>query len=265
MLKFTYDDDTTIPDPLKEFYTKADDGKFYLQAEGAVPKTKLDEFRNTNITLAKERDDLKTRFTGVDPDEYKTLKERKELLDQGKLIQADGLEAAVKQRVAKMNEEHTATLSKIEQRAAQAEAKIAEYMIDGELIKAGTELGLKKTAAQDLILRGRQVFTMKDGKLVATGQDGQPAFGPTGEYQTPREYVQGLLKTASHLFDENSGGGAGSGAGSGAGTSDGNNPWRANSWNMTKQAQMMRDNPTQAAKLKAQAVAAGEGKGPRKQ
>ena len=40
------------------------DGAWVLDAEGVVDKTKLDEFRSTNVTLLKERDDLKNAFRG---------------------------------------------------------------------------------------------------------------------------------------------------------------------------------------------------------
>ena len=39
-----------------------------LDVAGAVEKTKLDEFRTTNVSLLKERDELKKRFEGIDPD-----------------------------------------------------------------------------------------------------------------------------------------------------------------------------------------------------
>ena len=48
-----------------------------LDAEGAADKSKLDEFRNTNVALMKERDDLKKRFEGIDPDEFRWLAEEK--------------------------------------------------------------------------------------------------------------------------------------------------------------------------------------------
>ena len=45
------------------------DGARVLDVDGAVEKSKLDEFRNTNVSLIKERDELKQRFDGIDPEQ----------------------------------------------------------------------------------------------------------------------------------------------------------------------------------------------------
>ena len=49
------------------------EGAWVLDVDGAVEKSKLDEFRNTNVSLIKERDDLKKRYEGIDPDEVRKL------------------------------------------------------------------------------------------------------------------------------------------------------------------------------------------------
>ena len=41
----------------------------YVERDGAVEKSKFEEFRATNVALMKERDELKQRFEGIDPDE----------------------------------------------------------------------------------------------------------------------------------------------------------------------------------------------------
>ena len=49
------------------------EGAWVLDVDGAVDKSKHDEFRTTNFTLLKERDDLKKRYEGIDPDEVRNL------------------------------------------------------------------------------------------------------------------------------------------------------------------------------------------------
>ena len=53
----------------------------------SVDKSKLDEFRTTNITLMKERDELKTRFEGIDPDEVRKLARGKAQAGRGATAQ----------------------------------------------------------------------------------------------------------------------------------------------------------------------------------
>ncbi len=50
----------------KSLYVERD-GAWMLDADGAADKTKLDEFRSTNVTLMKERDELKTRLRALIP------------------------------------------------------------------------------------------------------------------------------------------------------------------------------------------------------
>jgi hypothetical protein len=51
-----------------------------------VEKSKPDEFRRNNVTVIKERDELKKRFEGIDPDQVRQLLEEKQKLE----LQAHG-------------------------------------------------------------------------------------------------------------------------------------------------------------------------------
>jgi hypothetical protein len=55
-----------IPAELVILYVERD-GTWLLDVDGAVEKAKLEEFRATNVALMKERDELKQRFEGIDP------------------------------------------------------------------------------------------------------------------------------------------------------------------------------------------------------
>ncbi len=58
------------------------------------------EFRNSNATLTKERDDLKKRFEGIDPDEVRRLAEGKEKLElQAKGHKPEEIEKVVEGRL----------------------------------------------------------------------------------------------------------------------------------------------------------------------
>jgi len=67
-LKFKYAGKDQIPAEHASFYVERD-GAWMLDVDGAADKSKLDEFRTTNVALIKERDDLKARFEGIDPEE----------------------------------------------------------------------------------------------------------------------------------------------------------------------------------------------------
>lgn len=260
MLPFTLDAE---PDPvLAEHYKKSPtDQKWYL--DGYVPRTEHEQFRNNNIALKKEREDIEKKFADVDLEEYKKLKSTAELFKDGKLIKADDLEGVVATRLQKFTAEHTTALTAVQQRAEAAEKQVATYMIDGELQKAGAAAGIRKEAIEDLMLRGRGAFAIQDGKVVCTLQ-GAAAFGVSGQPLTIEEYVAGLTKSAPHFFEPSSGSGAASQQGGGAGATGNDNPYMHATWNVTKQAMLASKDPAKAAAMKNAALAKGEGTPPKR-
>src|SRR5262245_56275280 len=58
MLTYRLSDLRGIPPEIAAHYDPADDGGFVLRVEGMVAKARLDEFRENNIRLAIERDQL---------------------------------------------------------------------------------------------------------------------------------------------------------------------------------------------------------------
>ena len=69
-LKFKFKTKEEIPAEHLPLYAERE-GAWVLDVDGAVEKTKLDEFRNNNVELAKERDELKKRYEDIDPDAVK--------------------------------------------------------------------------------------------------------------------------------------------------------------------------------------------------
>ena len=88
-LKFKIKSKDEVPAEQQSLYVERD-GVWSLDVEGAVEKAKLDEFRTNNVALAKERDELKKRYEGIDPDEVRKLADEKRRLAD--LFRVDALE-----------------------------------------------------------------------------------------------------------------------------------------------------------------------------
>ncbi len=73
-LKFKFKSRDEIPADVLAHYVERD-GAWVLDVEGAVDKSKVDEFRANNVGLMKQLDELKARFNGIDLEETKALKE----------------------------------------------------------------------------------------------------------------------------------------------------------------------------------------------
>jgi predicted nuclease with TOPRIM domain len=108
-LKFKYGNKLEIPAEHQALYVERD-GAWMLDAEGAAEKSKLDEFRTTNIALMKERDDLRKRFEGIDPDEVRKLAEEKQKLEEEKQLKSGELEKVLENRVKGLKSDGTSSL-----------------------------------------------------------------------------------------------------------------------------------------------------------
>jgi hypothetical protein len=84
-LKYKFKTKDEVPVEHLALYAERD-GARVLDVEGAVEKSKLDEFRNTNVSLLKERDELKKRFEGIDPEQVRALAEEKRRLEEAALL-----------------------------------------------------------------------------------------------------------------------------------------------------------------------------------
>ena len=90
-LKFKLKSKDEVPAELVNLYVERD-GAWHLDVEGAVDKAKLEEFRATNVTLMKERDELKQRFEGIDPDEGRKLEDEKRKLEEAQQLKVGEVE-----------------------------------------------------------------------------------------------------------------------------------------------------------------------------
>src|SRR5688572_16813167 len=97
-LKYKIKSREEVPAEHANLYVERD-GAFVLDAEGVVDKAKLDEFRNTNIALAKERDELKQRFDGIDPEEVRKLAEEKRKLEEAQQVKAGEVDKVIETRL----------------------------------------------------------------------------------------------------------------------------------------------------------------------
>lgn len=256
MIKFIYENESDIPAALKSNYALTD-GKWVLQVEGAVAKSTVDAFRENNIALTKERDTLKEQFKGVDPTEYQSLKARAAELEEGKLIKKEGMEAAVEARVKTMREDYEKRLQETTGKLQSTTAEMGKLKIDTALIEHGTKMGLRPEATRDFVNRGRDIFALDDeGNVVAFESDRKTKkFGAAGTVLTIAEFVAQAAKDKDygHLFQPSGGAGAQGGQ---KGAAPVGNPFKPGAtFNLTAQAQLIRENPQAAAQMRTEATA----------
>jgi hypothetical protein len=248
-LKFKYTSKEQIPAEQSAFYVERD-GAWLLDADGAVEKSKLEEFRATNVAILKERDDLKKRFEGIDPDAVRQLADDKRKLEEAALIKAGEVDKVWAARLkAELDKVHAPVVAERD----ALHGRLTAIQIDQAVVTEATKRGLRATAIPDITSRARMNFKLVNGVPQAFEADGQTArLGKDGP-MTLAEWVDALVSDAPHLFEANAGGGAaGSGSG-GAGNRSVKNPFRKETWNLTEQMKLQKSDPALAARLKAAA------------
>jgi len=255
-LKFKFKSKDEVPAEHLSLYSERD-GAWVLDVDGAVEKAKLDEFRNSNATLTKERDELKQRFDGIDADEARALLADRAKLEQEKQLKAGEIDKVIESRIRGIKADLEKQVGALTAERDALNARLTAIQIDQGVITVATKRGLRPTAIADITARARAVFKLvngvpaafeADGKTVRYGRDGLTAM-------TLEEWVDTQVSEAPHLFESNAGGGAAGSASGGGAKPQGlvKNPFKRETWNLTEQMRLQKSDPQLAARLKAAA------------
>jgi hypothetical protein len=247
-LKFKYGSKGEVPAELQSFYIERD-GAFVLDADGVVEKTKLDEFRQNNITLTNQ---LK-KFEGIDPDAVRQLAAEKQKLEDEQRLKDGKFQDVLDTRLQSAKTEWDKQFSAVTSERDALHGRLTAIQIDQAVVTEATKRGLRATAIPDITSRARNTFKLVNG--VPQAFDGEvPRVGRDGTSPlTLAEWVDALVSDAPHLFEANAGGGAAGSGSSGAGNRSARNPFRKETWNLTEQMKLQKTDPSLAARLKAAA------------
>jgi hypothetical protein len=255
-LKYKFKTKDEIPAEHLPLYAERD-GAWVLDVDGAVEKSKLDEFRNTNVSLIKERDDLKKRYEGIDPDAVKALADEKRQLEEAQQLKAGEVEKVVENRIKGVKADLEKQIATLTTERDAMTGRLTSIQIDQGVLTVATKRGLRPTAIPDITARARSIFRLVNGVPTAFEPDGKTLrYGKDGlTPMTLEEWVDAQVSEAPHLFESNAGGGAaGNGSGGvGGGKASMKNPFREETWNLTEQMKLQKSDPQLAARLKAAA------------
>lgn len=217
-LKFVVDSLDNVEESQRGLYSKHTDGKYYLEVEGAVAKSKLDEFRDNNINLKQQIEDMTDKYGNIDIEQYQKLMEQAAQDDGKKRISMEKVDEIVNERTKKMKEEYENQIGQLKGVVDTQSGQLNGLLIDGAVRQAAAEAKVRPSAVDDVILRAKQTFRVVDGKAVAHDSDGKVIYGKDGSSPlSTSEWLTGLKKSADHLFEQSKGGGAGGGDSRGQG------------------------------------------------
>ncbi|MGZ4965167.1 MAG: hypothetical protein ACXWBP_10050 [Limisphaerales bacterium] len=262
-LKFKYQKREEIPAELLGHYAERD-GAWQLDVDGDADKvlahghdalkTRLDEFRQNNVTLLKQLEEQRKKFEGIDPEEVRKLSEEKQRLEEERQIKAGEVEKVLETRVKGIKGEWDKQLAAVASERDTLNSRLMAIQIDQGVIASASKRGLRATAIPDITSRARNVFKLVNGVPTAFESDGQTVrVGKDGVAPlTLEDWVNTQAAEAPHLFESNAGGGAAGNPG-GVGNGSVKNPWKAGSINVTEQMKMLRSDPQRAAQMQAAA------------
>jgi hypothetical protein len=219
-----------VPEELQPFAKEVEGGDGNVVVN-VVAQEKLNEFRDNNIAVLKERDELKTKnstlegIVGDDTDKFTDKLEELRSLEQrvkdGQLSDSTDIEEAIQKRTSQVIDNYDEQIKKVREesalwrgKAAEKEALLRQKDVERAITDAvlSPNSGARTDALPDILTRAFKVFSVEDGKVLR--KDGESTvYGSDGiSPLTPLEWLTTDLKgQASYLFKDSSGGGAGGG------------------------------------------------------
>lgn len=240
-----------VDEKYHDLYTEKD-GKFELTGvEGMKTKADVDRLQTA---LTKERA------------EHKNLKERVKLLGDRKIedviVELDRIpeleaaakgdknvdelvEAKLRAKIVPIERERDKYAKELD----EAKATIGNYESASRVRKihdsirsaVGKQQGFQKSAIEDAVTLGERLFEVLDDGSVVTKDNVGVTPGISAE-----DWLSDRKNDKPHWWGTSQGGGAAGSRGAGA---TGDNPWTNNGWNLTKQGQIIREDPKRAEQL----------------
>lgn len=259
MLKAIVESLSDVPSQFHELYTERS-GKFHftgvqgIKTEADIQalqdavnqerqahrdtKTKLDEYKDIRA-LGVSASDILAKL-----DRYGELEAAaKDKIDDKKIDEI--VETRIKSRLAPLQRE----LDSAKTELGTKESLISEYTqkekvrtIHDAVRTAATKSNVIPTAVEDILMLSEKVFDVdQNGKVITKDNSGVlPGIDP-------EVFLSEMQQKRPHWWPTSSGGGSKGGSGGGYGASD--NPFSHEGWNMTKQGQLLRENPERAEQM----------------
>lgn len=194
-----------------------------------VPEARLSEFRDKNIELSKQTEDLTAKLTvygsivGEDPDAFKNdiedMRSVRQRVKDGELREGRQIEEAIAKRTEEMRKGYQDQLAAEareknawKQRAETENGRYKEQVVVSAVRDAAMDpdLGILASAVEDITERAKRVFRVSDdGRLTAYNGDAVIYGGDGTSSVTPKEWVAKLKEPYGYYFKGSHGGGAG--------------------------------------------------------
>lgn len=272
----TYDTEDSIPEAHRELFTERD-GKFELTGiEGIKTQGDVDRVNEALVKERKDHKETKGKLTiwgeleheqvTKDLDELAELRIRiqeKKAAGENTEVDEEKLEKLVEARVATQVTPLNRELEKLRKENADKDVIIGDFQhkdtirtITDAVRKAGVTSKVIDTAMDDVLMLSERVFEVTEGGEVLTKDEVGCTPGITADI-----WLSEMQEKRPHWWPRSEGGGS-TGSGNGD-TGFANNPFKRETWNLTKQGELLRSDRTKAERMaKAAGTTIGAGMPP---
>ena len=172
MLKFRLDSEShsALSEAEQTFYEKSGDD-YQLMVEGAVDKSKLDEFRTNNVQLLKDAE----KFKGVDLEKYNKALEAERVLREEQLIKDKDFDTLISEKTAVIQSDYEAKIKNLEDEIQSSKGSyqslISKHEIEGAANTAFTKHKISPDAHEAAMAQVRANFSINNGEVVSMNGD----------------------------------------------------------------------------------------------
>lgn len=235
-----------------------------LQQQVEANNAELERLRNHNKTLLDEKKtvqgELKTlqaSLNGIDVTKVADMLKVFESSEEAKLIAEGKLDEVINKRTEKtligfenQIKELNDKLSEKEKSFTELQNKYSGNKINLAIRAAAEKAGVLPSAIDDVIFRSNGIFSLDDKEEIEARTADGNIMKVDGKAMSPELFVKGLQESAPHLWPASESGNL-----TGKfGKDKGPNPYvKGSNYNLTKQAQISKSDPTLAAELRKEA------------
>jgi len=211
---------TEVEEPLRNEYEERE-GKFYLKLDGQLPgfvdakellaaNVKVVEFRDRNIALLKENDELrplKLKYEGIDPVEAKDAIEKVKALGKKGIKDVEDFNSQVKMVAEDLIKPLREQLATSAAETAAERKRADESLLHSKITDHFVKMGGRSTATDFVVNLAKETFEVKERNV--TAKPGKFSVKKPGDPITPEEWLAEVVqKDHDYVFTPSNGGGA---------------------------------------------------------
>jgi hypothetical protein len=218
----------------------------------------LKQERNSRKKLEETVTGLQSAFGERTPEDVKAMMERLENDEMTRLAAEGKTDEIIKKHREKWDAERKSSESALQQQLDELgqqkqtlEQQLTKELIDNRAMAAASKAGAIPESLDVVKMLAQSQWKLEDGEPVLRNKDGEIVTGKKGAITFDEWASEQLHESHPYLFPQPKGSGApGNNGAKGAQA----NPWKKDSFNLTEQGRIAREDPSKAERLKAEAL-----------